>query len=156
MFAKRYQIALVGALLLGGGIYVLATHYGALQLYLETARWQEVSAEIETLAIDSHLSGGSNPSRIYDVNAAYRYEFGDQSYRGTRFGFKDEDLTISPEDEVAQVRRRSNQRCLVDPDNPERAVLYAEMQQDVYMYLIAGCVMLIAGPIVTVRSLRKR
>ena len=131
---------------LGAGLGVLI--YAALcwKTYFESSSWERVPARIESVELKSH---SDSDGTTYSVECRYSYEFEGRGYAGTRVGI------MGGSSSNYKTHRR---RCgvlkkhmdaeepflaFVDPDDPQRALLFRE--PEVWMFVLLPFGLVFAG-----------
>lgn len=153
----RQRILFAVLLLVGIGV---GLWYGP-ALVLETQAveaWEEVGATIESVAVERDSSGsGASREVDYEVVFSYRYDWGGQSYTGSRYQVAC-GLVVSTKAEAMELAQalRDEPRITVwvDPDDPTRSV--KEKGGALYAWLTVGFgwVLIAAAGYVYFRRLR--
>lgn len=123
---------------LGVGIFYL----GLLSRWYEVRGWEEVPCFIESSALQERVSRDSDgSSTMYEVEAAYRYEYNGRSYEGNEVSLSMGADSLGDYHErvfsILDEHRREGRpfRCYVNPDAPEEAVLFREARWTILLFM---------------------
>lgn len=150
-----------GCLVLFGGLFVVAgigLFIGLTLIpvgrWLSAQDWKEAPCRIVSSEVASH---SDSDGTTYSVAIVYDYEFGGRNYTGNRYDFVT-GSSSGREGKQAIVNRYppgSQQRCYVDPGNPDNAILSKSFSKG-YLVGLFGIIFFLAGMAVIVGGLRAR
>ncbi len=142
--SRRGPSALTSRSRLGGGCLVLfGLPFAAVGVFMgflasnSILRWNEMRSwrEVPAIILEARLEASSgSDSTTYGVKALYEYSFEGQTYRGERVSIH------SGKDNIGSFHERTARelqgyrdraepfRCFVDPEEPQRSILYRELR----------------------------
>lgn len=128
-----------GCAALFGSVFILAgvavgffLYFPAIQGWWSARLWEETPCWIEKVEMSG--SRGSKGGTTYEVKAEYRYEFRGRAYRADRVGLTEGSDNFGDFQQRAYATLQPYEnagrpfRCLVNPQNPEQAVLFPELR----------------------------
>lgn len=133
----------VGVPFLCVGAGILIYMFFCWRTFLESASWKSVPARIESVEFKTHSDGDGT---TYSVECAYTYEFRGREYRGARVGIMGgADSVYRDHSRRYRILREHKDSgkpylALVDPECPERAVLFREPRTSMYVLVPFGLV----------------
>jgi hypothetical protein len=122
-----WLLVLFGLPFLAVGLFACYRTVALVYAWAEARRWVPTEARVESVELQSR-------GQTYGVRCTYTYTFGNSTYTGHRVGLDRgaDNIGSWQQDKYTLLKREFDAErsvsCLVDPRDPQRAVLFAELR----------------------------
>ncbi|MHC4663276.1 MAG: DUF3592 domain-containing protein [Planctomycetota bacterium] len=155
MGKPRFPVGAIGFMGLAffiGGLLVIITGI-VIRLNISKARkWEEIPVSLTKLEITARQD---EDDTVYSVETEYSYRYGGKEYTSDSFAFSGGDSRKSScEALIAFVKLRNPLFCYVNPEEPDKSVLYRESLGVWSTGVVMGLMVLLIGAVMLYLSMR--
>lgn len=140
-------LTFMGIIFLLFGLGSIINGFSMIYNYIASSDWTRTPAEIIHVDLRTYINDGK---RLYSLECMYSYDWNGVEYSGTRVGFDRYRSSDSYHRKRFSILKHHEKTglaypALVDPEHPDRSVLFRELQTTMLVFSIAGVLFFLIG-----------